>query len=407
MPSFSRQTRRDFLKRSLLLSGGALAAPRLARAAASPNGKLNIAVIGVANQGEYNLKNVSSENIVALCDIDDALLGKAAANYPGVKTYNDFRRMLEQKDIDAVVVATPDHTHAVAAVAALKSGRHVYCEKPLARTISEVRFITETARKEKRVTQMGTQIHAGNNYRRVVELVQGGVIGPVKEVHVWVTASYGGKAVPSEAPPVPAKLHYDLWLGPAAHRPYHPDYLPFVWRNWWAFGGGALADIACHYMDLPHWALDLRHAASAEVLDGPPVDSESPPPWLVVRYQYPARGAKPPVALTWYHGGKQPAHISPELGAKWKNAILFMGEKGSVISDYSKHQLLPENDFASFQPPAPTIPNSIGHHKEWIEAIKNGGQTTCQFDYSGPLSETVLLGNVAYRAGKKLVRPRA
>jgi predicted dehydrogenase len=335
--------------------------------------------------------------------VDDQLLAAEAQRFPQAKTYNDFRRMLDQPGIDAVVVAIPDHCHAVAAVAALRSGRHVYCEKPLARTVSEVRIITETARKQKRVTQMGTQIHAGNNYRRVVELVQSGAIGKVSEVHVWVNTVYGGQERPKDTPQVPSNLHYDLWLGPVEPRPYSPEYVPFKWRNWWAFGGGSLADMGCHYMDLPHWALGLKYPSSVEALDGPPVHPESTPPWLIVRYQYPAHGEQPPVQLTWHHGaGKQPSLLTAEQAAKWKTGVLFVGEKGMLLSNYDHHALLPEKEFEGFVPPTPSIKDSIGHHKEWIRACKAGGETTCQFDYSGPLSEAVLLGNVAYRTGKKL-----
>src|SRR3989442_4046644 len=248
--------RRKSLQQSALGAAGiGLAGPHLASGRTlSASDKLNLGVIGVAGRGGDDLQEVSSQNIVALCDVDDNHLRAAAQKYPQAKTYNDFRQLIDQKDIDAIVIGTPDHTHAVAAVAAIQSGRHVYCEKPLTRTISEARFVTELARKHKRVTQIGTQIHAGNNYRRVVELVQSGAIGPVREVHVWVAASYGGKDLPKENPPVPAGLHYDLWLGPVEYHPYNPAWVPFNWRSWWAFGGGSLADFGCHFMDLPHWA---------------------------------------------------------------------------------------------------------------------------------------------------------
>lgn len=396
-------TRRQFLARA---TAAGLAIPFAARSlttrGASANDKLDIAVIGIANQGNYNLSNVASQNIVALCDVDDKYLLATARKFPQAKTYNDFRRLLDQQGIDAVVVATPDHTHAVAAVGALRSGRHVYCEKPLARTISEVRVITDTARKERRVTQIGTQIHAGDNYRRVVELVKTGAVGKIKEVHVWVSAVYGGMERPQDTPPVPENLHYDLWLGPVPARPYHPSYVPGRWRNWWAFGGGALADFGCHYMDLPHWALDLRQPLSAEPVDGPPVHPESTPRWMICRYQYPARGEQPPVELIWYHGGRKPELLSKKQAEDWGSGVLFVGEKGMLLSDYSRHVLLPEKDFASFAPPARFIEPSIGHHNEWIQACKTGGQTTCNFDYSGPLTEAALLGNVAYRLGRKL-----
>lgn len=396
--------RRKFVQLSIWGAAGAsIARTKLSRAAISPNEKINIGVVGITNQGGYDLSNVSTQNIVALCDIDDNFLKGTGAKYPAAKTYNDYRRMLEQKDIEAVVVATPDHTHAVATVAALQSGRHVYCEKPLTRTISECRIVRETTKKTKLVTQIGTQIHAGNNYRRVVELVKSGAIGPVKDVHVWVGSSYGNLKLPSETPPVPPNVHYDLWLGPVEHRPYHPEYLPFKWRNWWAFGGGSLADFGCHFMDLPHWALDLRSPLSAEA-EGPERSPDSPPPWAIVHYKYPSRGTQPAVNLTWYHGGRKPGAdvLAPELAAKWGNGVLFIGSKGMLLSDYSNHVLLPEKEYAGFVRPDPFIPNSVGHHKEWYEACKTGGSTTCNFDYSGALTEAALLGNVAFRVGKKL-----
>jgi len=365
------------------------------------NGKLNIGMVGTAAQAGWNLDQVSSQNIVAICDVDDRLLAAASKKYPNAITYNDFRRMLERNDLDAVVVATPDHIHAVATVAALKSGRHVYCEKPLTRTISECRIVRETARKHKRVTQMGTQIHAGGNYRRVVELVQTGAIGAVREVHVWVGGNFGNKERPKETPPVPPYLHYDLWLGPAQPRPYSPEYLPFVWRNWWAFGGGTLADLGCHHVDLSHWALDLRVPLTVET-EGPPIHPESTPHWLIARYEYAARGDKPPVKLTWYHGGKRPPQFADGKMPKWGDGTLFVGDKGMLLAGYDNHVLLPEKDFADFKRPEHFIKDSVGHHKEWIQACKTGGTTTCNFDYSSSLTEAVLLGNVAFRVGKKL-----
>jgi predicted dehydrogenase len=367
----------------------------------SANDKLNIGMVGTSNRAAENLSQVSSQKIVALCDVDDRFLEAAAQKYPNAKKYNDFRRLIERNDLDAIVIATADHTHAVATMAALRSGRHVYCEKPLTHSISEARMVAQTARKLKRVTQMGTQIHAGTNYRRVVELVQSGAIGAVREVHVWAGGSFGNKERPKETPPVPPYLHYDLWLGPAEERPYSPEYLPFVWRNWWAFGGGTLADLGCHHVDLSHWALDLRAPLTVEA-QGPAVHPESTPVWLIVRYEYPARGAKPPVNLTWYHGGKRPPHFAEGKLPKWGDGTLFVGEKGMLLAGYDRHVLLPESDFVGFKRPDPFMKDSIGHHKEWIEACKFGGPTTCNFDYSGALTESVLLGNVAFRAGKKL-----
>ena len=406
--------RRQFIRAAgLAVAGTTFAGCQTPRRRISANDKLNIAVIGVAGRGGENLAEVAKlENIVALCDVDATRLAGAAQKFPSAKTYADFRRLIDQSDIDAILVATPDHTHAVATAAALRSGRHVYCEKPLTHTVSEARIITELARKTKLVTQIGTQIHAGNNYRRVVELVQSGTIGPVREVHVWAGAVYGGQDAPTERPAVPKELDWDLWLGPVKPHPYHPDFAHFKWRNWWHFGGGSLADFGCHFMDLPFWALQLSHCQSVEPIAGPPVHPESTPPWLIMRYQFPERPrrksptsdlAMPALILTWYHGGRKPENIlSKEFLQRWGGGVLFVGEKGMLISDYGKHALLPEEKFKDFQRPPPFIPNSIGHHKEWTQAIKTSARTTCPFDYSGPLTETALLGNVSYRVGKKL-----
>jgi predicted dehydrogenase len=408
---FVAQPRRQFLTTlGLATAGFALAECPTARGQkTSANEKLNIGFIGVAGQAQFSINNLKDQNIVALCDVDANNLAKAAQQFPAATTHRDFRRLIDQGGIDAIVIATPDHTHAVATAAALRTGRHVYCEKPLTHTVSEARAITDLAKKTKLVTQIGTQIHAGNNYRRVVELVQSGAIGEVRDVHVWVNSSYGGKQRSKETPPVPAHLDWELWLGPAAFRPYHPDYAPFNWRHWWSFGGGSLADFGCHFMDLPFWALGLQYPASVETVSGPPVDEESTPTWLIMRYQFPARpglptaAARAPLKLTWYHGGRRPAELVPEaLYAKYKGGVLFIGDKGMLISDYSKHTLLPEEKFKDFARPPESIPNSIGHHKEWVQSIRTGGTPTCHFGYSGPLTETALLGNVAYRVGQRL-----
>ena len=394
-------TRRQFLQSTSALAVSSFFVPRVS-GAESANDRLNVAVIGVANQGNYNLSNVASQNIVALCDVDENYLAKAAEKFPQAKKFTDFRRLIDEKNIDAIVVATPDHTHAVATMAALKSGRHVYCEKPLTHTISECRAIREAAKKARKATQMGTQIHAGDNYRRVVELIQKKAIGTVQEVHVWVSGGYGGKTRPTETPPVPEMLNYDLWIGPVEYRPYHPTYVPFNWRHWWAFGGGTLADLGCHYMDLPHWALGL-HTPSTVEAEGPEPDSESTPTWLIARYHYP-QYKKGGVNLTWYHGGKRPERLQlpPEQMEKWKSGILFVGDQGELLADYNRHVLLPEEKFKDFTRPEPFIEKSIGHHNEWLRACKTGSPTTCNFDYSGALAESVLLGNVAFRTGKKI-----
>jgi len=254
---------------------------------------------------------------------------------------------------------------------------------------------------------MGTQIHAGDNYRRVVEIIQGGMIGTVGEVHVWHTVSYGGGDRPKETPPVPANLNWDLWLGPAPARPYHPCYLPGRWRGWRDFGTGGLGDFGCHYMDLPFWALKLRHPTTVET-EGPPQHAESTARWLKVRYEFPKRGDLPPVTMTWSDGGKKPARLDKILESlgpeakRWRTGVLFVGAKGMVLANYGSLLVLPKATFANVAAPKAWIPKSIGHHKEWFEACKTGGPTTCSFDYSGTLTEAVLLGEVAYRAGEKL-----
>lgn len=403
-------TRRQFLTRTSTTAAGLwLAWPQFLRAQGpvSANDRLNVGIVGVAGQGGFSIDQLQGiANLTALCDVDETKLAAAQQRFPQAKTYRDFRRLVDQKDLDAIVVATPDHTHAVASMAALQSGRHVYCEKPLTRTVSEARAVTEAARRLKRVTQIGTQIHAGGNYRRVVELIRSGAIGEVTEVHVWVASSYGGKDAPKDAPPVPKNLDWDLWLGPVPERPYHPEFAPFAWRNWWHFGGGSLADFGCHFMDLPFWALDLHHPTSVEA-EGPPVHAESTPPWLIVRYEFPARVAAgekwAPLKLTWYHGGKYPEQlVTAEQHKQWGSGVLFIGQKGLLLADYGRHVLLPEKDFEGFVKPKPFIKDSIGHHREWVEAIRLGGSTTCRFEYSGPLTETALLGNAAYRVGRKL-----
>jgi len=400
------RTRRDFLKTSALAAAGLWSGRRVwGNAKLSANEKLGIAVIGVCGQGNWNLEQLIGTNqaIVALCDVDEKRSAKARARVPEASFYVDFRRMLDErhKDIDAVLIATPDHTHAVATMAAMRLGKHVYCEKPLTHSVWEARRLIEMARKTKLATQMGTQIHAGSNYRRVVELIQTGAIGTVREVLVWCSRVWSGGKRPTDTPPVPEGLHWDLWLGPAPERPYHPAYAPAAWRGWWDFGGGAHTDMACHYMDLAHWALDLRHPVVIEA-EGPPVDPESAPAKLTVRYEYPARGKQPPVKLTWSVGSKHPDKYVEGVMPNWGDGLLFIGDKGMLAADYGRYQLLPEKEFAGFQPPEPFIPESIGHHAEWIKACKEGTPTLCNFEYSGALTETVLLGNVAYRSGSRI-----
>ena len=410
-PSLSR---RRFLGAA---TAAALSFPAVLRAQ-SPSKKLNLAIIGCGGRGAGNLGEVAGENIVALCDVNSDNLSAAAKRFPQARKYADFRRLYDDaKDIDAVVVSCAEHTHAFATLPALQLRKHVYCEKPLTHSVWEARVITRAAAEAKVATQMGTQIHAGENYRRVVELVQGGAIGPVHEVHVWVGRAWGLQSPeaaarnkdivsvlerPKGSSPVPAALDWDLWLGPAPERPFHEVYFPGPkWYRWWDFGGGTMSDLGSHWNDLPFWALKLRHPLTIEA-SGPPPHPDLAPASMSATYTYGARGAMPPVKLTWYQGEEKPAPWREGRIPKWESGVLFEGSKGMLLADYGRLALLPEATFKDFQRPAPSIPDSIGHHQEWLHACKTGAPTTCSFDYSGPLTEANHLGNVAYRVGKKL-----
>jgi len=410
-----RMNRREFVGRSAV--GGAILAGAYINTAPaaeskSPNEKLNIAAVGTSNRAAADINGVAAQNIVAVCDVDKRFLDKAASQRRGAKPYRDFRKMLEadRKNIDAVVVATPDHMHAPAAALAMRMGKHVYCEKPLSHTVHESRVLAALAKENRLATQLGTQIHAGSNYRRVVELIQTGAIGNVEQVHVFVGVTYSSTKYKNTDKP--GYLDWDLWLGPAPEMPYAADLHPFNWRKYGTFGTGGIGDFGCHFMDLPFWALDLVHPVSIET-KGPPHHPISAPRDLTVTYEFPKRPRKDgkgqwnPVTMTWYDGKNRPAILSTlkrKDGSplKWGNGQLFIGDKGMLISDYSKHVLLPEDKFADFKAPDKFIADSIGHHKEWIKACKTGSATTCNFDYSGALTETVLLGIVAQRVGKKI-----
>lgn len=390
-------------RRTLLKSGVFVAAaPALA---ASPNEKLNIGFVGTAGmRGGAHLGACRGENVYALCDVDEKNLAKSAAAFKPAKQYHDFREMIdkESETLDAVVVSTPDHIHAPAIARALKAGLHVYSEKPLTHTVGEAREIARLAAKHHRVTQMGTQIHAGTNYRRVVELVRSGAVGTVREAHVWLGGTPWWANDPPKGGPPPGHLHWDLWLGPAKERPYDPLYHPTKWRKWWAFGGGHLADMGCHYIDVVFWSLQLKHPLTA-VAEGPKVHAEGAPKWLHVTWEFPAWGETAPLKLHWYHGDRRPEEYPAEKLGGWNGpGALFVGDKGLLVTNYGKYALLPEEKFKDFRAPEPWIPDSLGHHAEWIDACKKDGPTTCNFQYAGALTETVLLGNVAYRTGKKI-----
>lgn len=368
----------------------------------SANQKLKILCVGTANRAAADVAGVQGEDIVALCDVDRNYLDRASAQFPNAKLYADYREMIaaEADTADAIVIGTTDHHHAPASLRGIAAGLHCYCEKPLTHTVEEARIISEAAAAKGVATQLGTQIHAGDNYRRVVEIVQAGVLGDIKEVHVWVGKGWGGGELPTKADPVPEHLSWDLWLGPAQERPYAAGrYHPAQWRRWWEFGQGTLGDMGCHYMDLPFWALNLRHPTSVEA-EGPAVHDETCPLGLTVKYKFPKRGDAPALDLTWYDGNQTPKEVAGERVPG--SGVMFVGTEGKMYAGYSNYRLFPREKFADFQPPKQTIAKSIGHHAEWIKACKDGTPTTCNFDYSGALSETVLLGNVAYRTGKQL-----
>ena len=369
-----------------------------------PSEKLNIAGVGIGGRGAGDLDEVGSENIVALCDVDKNYAAGVFKKYPNAKAYTDFRTMLEKEDknIDAVIIATPDHTHAVITMMAIKMGKHVYCEKPLTHSIYEARMVTQAAREHKVATQMGNQGQASEEHRLVCELISDGAIGQVREVHSWCNRPISPRGLerPKETPPVPESLNWDLWLGPAPERPYHPSYHPFSWRGWWDFGTGVLGDIGCHQLSPIFKALKLGYPTSVEACSSG-VNSETAPLASIVRYQFPARGSLPPVTLTWYDGGLMPAR-PPELedGRRFGEADdnLYVGDKGKMLG----HRLVPESRMKEYKKSPQTLPRSPGHHREWINACKGGPPAGSNFDVAGPLAEVVLLGNIAIRLGQKL-----
>ncbi|QDT95655.1 Gfo/Idh/MocA family protein [Gimesia aquarii] len=398
--------RREFLKKALI-AGTAVPAltTSLPFAAAEnetkkkgPNEKLNLATIGVAARAYSNIKGTKSENFVALCDIDSKRLEKAAQEFPHADTYDDYRKVFDRNDLDAVLVSTPDHMHAPAVAAALRKGLPVYCEKPLTHSVYEARVLTDLAAKAGVATQMGNQIHATDNYRTVVETVQSGVIGPVRRVHVWLGGGVRieGKRAKENHPP--AHVNYDQWIGPAPFRPYDPSHFHFNWRYWWDFGNGQLGDFGCHYMDLPFWALKLKYPKTVVAVGQKGHAGENDcPSQMRVDYEFGAREDLPPVHMTWYHGGWKPK--GAEVYEKG-SAVLFEGDDGRLLADYGTNKLFMEAG-KDANPVKPFLTRPKSHHIEWLDAIRNGTPTGSNFGYAGPLTETVLLGNVSYRVGQK------
>ena len=410
--------RRKFLLASSA-AATALAFPALL-SARNPNDKLAIAIIGSGGRGGANMGGVAqTEYIAALCDVNQRNLDAAKAKHPQAATFTDFRKLFDHaKDYDAVVVSTCEHTHAFATMLALQTGKHVYCEKPLTYNIYEARKVREAAAaRPKLATQMGIQIHASENYRRVVELIQSGAIGGVREVHVWVSRAWGLQSAeaakrngdilqvmerPPEVQTPPDYFNWDLFLGPAPERPYHSVYFPGPkWYRWWDFGSGTMSDLGSHMNDLPFWALKLKAPLTVEAF-GPPAHREIAPASMHATYEYAAREGMPPVKLTWYQGEDKPKLWTEGKIPQWGTGHLFVGDKGMLLSDYGKHVLLPEKDFVDFKRPEPTLPRVKSHYDDWLSAIKSGTQSSANFEYSGWLTEANHLGNVAYRVGKKL-----
>ena len=433
--STPRITRRQFNASVLSAAGAALAAPAILRGQ-NLNSKLNVAMVACGGRGGSNLKSVSEltakTDIVALCDVNGQAVEGAGIRHPKAERYTDFRKLFDKaaKSFDAVAVSTCEHTHAIAVMTALRHGKHVYCEKPLTHDVYEARKIREYVQELNRdgvkvATQMGIQMHATEAYRRVVELIQGGIIGPVREAHVWVSRAWGLQSEeaakrnkdivyvaerPKEAMDPPEYLAWDLWLGPAPQRPFHEVYFPGPkWYRWWDFGNGTMSDLGSHRNDMPFWALNLKAPLTIEShsFDGVPAHPEIAPASMKTVYEYGERQGPhgetlPPVKLTWYQGESKPEMWTSGEIPQWGDGMLFIGEKGMLLADYGKFVLLPEKQWEGVQLPEPTLPRVPGHHEEWVNCCMNGKSPSADFIYSGWLTEANHLGNVAFRVGKKL-----
>ena len=424
------QTRREFVPGAAAGMAAFTILPRSVLGGAGytpPSDKLNIAGVGIGGMGGSYLRNVESENIAALCDVDDKVAAATFNRYPAATRYRDFRIMLEkEKGIDAVVIGTPDHTHAVVAMAAFQLRKHVYCAKPMTRTIYEARTLARKAKETGVATQMSVQSCASDAACSTAEWVQGGAVGTVREVHVWSDRPVWpqGLARPEDSPPAPENLDWDLWLGPAPKRPFHPAYHPFMWRGWLDFGTGAVGDMGCHTLHVIVRALKLEHPArihstsnrvvrsSLKLVDGkmslrPEIAAfaETFPLASIITWDFPARGALPPVRVTWYEGGlkpPRPADLPPSEALK-ADGILFIGDKGTLLSGFTGGpRLLPEARMSEYTPPPKTIPRTAGHYEEWIAACKGGPPANCNFEFGGLLTEIGLLGTLAVRTGKVL-----
>jgi predicted dehydrogenase len=405
-----RLSRRLFLQRSAIATA-ALSFPFVsARNVLGANSRLNIAGIGAGGKGAVDVAGCDSENIVALCDVDELNAAGTFKKYSAAKRYKDFRVMFDkEKSIDAVTISTPDHMHFPAAMWAMRLKKHVYCQKPLTHTVEEARQLTEAARKYNVATQMGNQGHSDRWLRRNVELVQAGVIGQVREAHCWTDRPIWPQGVnrPTETPPVPETLDWDAWLGVAPKRPYSPAYVPFKWRGFWDFGTGALGDMGCHVYDMPFWALNLG-APTSVVAEQEGMTKESPPKWSIITYEFPQRSKLVPAKFVWYDGGKEPSADLVKGKKLPTNGVILVGDKDTlyVPSYWGKGEFLSGAKYEDFSSVAETLPKKDNfdrcHYEEWIAACKGGPKAYSNFDNSGPLTEMVLLGNVALLAGRKI-----
>jgi len=410
--------RREFIGTTAAAAAGLLIVPRHVLGGpgyVAPSDTLNIGCVGAGGKGTSDIWSVSSENIVALCDADDVQMGEFLKNgknppehqpkYDKANKYRDFRRMLDrEKSLDAITVSTPDHCHAVIAMTAMKMGKHVFVQKPLTHTVKEARLLAQEAKKRNLVTQMGNQGHSQEGARLICEWVWDGAIGNVTEAHVWTNRPIWPQGInaPKEIPSVPPTLDWDLWLGPAPWRPYHPAYLPFNWRGWWDFGTGVIGDMGAHLIDQPFWALKLKAPATVQA-SSTKYTKDSYPLAEILTYSFPARGPMPPAKLVWYDGGlmppRPPVLDSGRIMGDEDGGCLLVGEKGMIMCGCygANPRILPETLMQEYKRPEKTIPRSPGIHEEWIAAIKAGKKSTTDFEYSGALSETMLLGNVALR----------
>jgi predicted dehydrogenase len=413
-------TRRQFLG-TTAAAAAFLILPRYVVAGAdenAPSAKLNIAGIGIGGMGASNLANLESENIVALCDVDLNYAAKTIAKYPNAKVWTDYREMLEkQKDIDAVLIATPDHTHAVIAMAAIKAGKHVYCQKPLCHDLYEARMLARAAAESKVATQMGIQGHSSEGFRLICEWIGDGAIGEVREVDAWCSLTYypwgheswsskWGEARPKDTPALPDKLNWDIWLGPTPERPYHPAYHPAVWRCWWDFGNGMMGDRGAHSLDPVVSALKLGPPTSVEATSCG-LNPETHPLSAIVTFQFPARGELPPVKLTWYEGLRppRPPQLEDNGLMPQEGGVIFKGSEGALMCGVygDSPRLIPETAMQAYKRPPKTLPRVKGSHEmDWVKAAKAGRQPGAHFGYSGPLTETCLLGNIAKRVDARI-----